>query len=1548
MARQIPSHVQSLASRAKSPSYKKLTTSYFSRSHFPLYDASNEHDACGVAFIADIKGRKSHAIISQSLIGLENLKHRGASGAEENSGDGAGVLIQIPHVFFKKEAASLGIVLPNPGDYAVGVLFLPHAKKARKKCEDIFTQILEKYGLQVLGFRHVPTNNELLGKTAKNAEPYIRQVFISRGKSIKSVRTFERKLYFVRRIIENTIIQSTISHKDSFYIPSLSAKTVVYKGMLSAQQIGIYYPDLLDPKVKSSLAIVHQRFSTNTFPSWKLAHPFRYIAHNGEINTLRGNKNWMHTREQHFTSPVYGKQLKKLFPVIQDGSDSSALDNVLELLLATGMSLPQALMILIPEPWEKHRDMDKQKRAFYNFYSSMMEPWDGPALVVCSDGDLVGAVLDRNGLRPARYYVTKNNKVIMASEVGVIPVRSEDVVQKGRLRPGRMLLVDTKRKRIMDDEETKLAIAHKKPYQQWLKKYRIHIDDIPEPKKIKRKVKQLTKMQQLFGYTIEEQHLILSPMAKLGKEANGSMGNDTPISVLSDKPQLLFTYFKQLFAQVTNPPLDALREELVTAMTVYLGSDGNLLNPAPKSCRLIEVPTPIFSDLKLSKITNYKKVGFKTSVIPMLFPVKNGEKNLTKALDDLYKKAGHAIKKGATILVLSDRDSTKELAPIPSLLATAGLHHFLIREGIREKVRIIVSCGDAREVHHFCTLIGYGASAIHPYLAYATIDQMVAERVIKGDKKEARINYRKSAHEGVLKVMSKMGISTIDAYRGAQIFEAVGLNQQLIDRYFTNTSSKISGMGIEQIAKEVLIRHELAFQPKPVDTHELALGGEYQWRRSGRRHLYSPQIIAKLQHAARTNQYSVFKEYTTLVDNLSRDRGTIRGLFKLRMRKEPLSLSEVEPIETIIKRFTTGAMSYGSLSPEVHETIAIAMNRLGAKSNTGEGGEDPARFVKDANGDWRRSAIKQVASGRFGVTSEYLVNATELQIKMAQGAKPGEGGQLPGEKVYPWIARVRHTTAGVGLISPPPHHDIYSIEDLYQLIYDLRNANPKARISVKLAAEVGVGTVAAGVAKAHADAVVVSGHEGGTGAAPLTSIKHTGIPWEIGLAEAQQVLIKNGLRSKIRVQTDGHLKTGRDVVIAALLGAEEYGFATAPLVVLGCVMMRVCHLDTCPVGIATQNPELRKRFAGKPEHLINFFIFLAQEVRELMAQLGFRTIDEMIGRADKLKFKPALSHWKAKGIDLSSLLYIDKKIANKCTQKQQYGLEKVLDHSLIRVAKKALSEKEPVSKTFAIKNTNRTVGTMLGYQITRRYGAKGLKSDTITFTFNGSAGQSFGAFIPKGLTMILIGDANDHVGKGLSGGKIIVYPPSNAGFVPEENIIIGNVALYGATSGEAYINGIAGERFAVRNSGAVAVVEGVGDHGCEYMTGGTVVILGEVGRNFGAGMSGGVAYILDEHKLLENQYNSEMVELETLRENDKKQLLHLISRHVEFTKSQHAESILKSWEYYLPHFVKVIPKEYNQILKKHQAEEAYSALQPNDTMPYAKPVLQINDPRETK
>ena len=1501
---------------------RKLPASFGFYSSDLLYDPNYEHDACGVGFIADINGEKSHDIIQMGLTALKNLQHRGAFGAEENTGDGTGLTLQIPHSFFEKEAKNLGFNLAKSGEYAIGVLFLPRNAADRKQCEKICEQQIRKAHMKLLGFRTVPTKNSHIGATARNSEPYIRQIFIAKDKTIKTGQIFESMLYLMRRRIENAINNSSISSKELFYIPSFSSKTIVYKGMLSAEQIEAYYPDLADSLFKSAIVIVHQRFSTNTFPSWQLAHPFRYLAHNGEINTLQGNKNRMRAREHTFTSQLFGKNIKELLPIIQPGSDSANIDNALELLIMSGTSLPQALMMLIPESWSKHVTMNKKIKAFYNFYSSLMEPWDGPALLVCTDGTLVGAILDRNGLRPARYYVTRDNKIIMGSEAGILPISPQNVRAKGRLKPGRLLLVDTKKKRIVDDDELKNSIASEKPYQKWLSKYRIRLQDLPDQVIENNKVKNLFREQQLFGYTIEEKKVVLLPMVKFGKEELGSMGNDTPIAVLSNRPQLLFSYFSQLFAQVTNPPLDAIREELVTSMNVLVGAEGNLLEPMPKSCRQIELSSPMLTDLQLKKIIRYKKAGFKTTAISTLFPIQLGEKGLAEALQTLFRKADDAIEKGYTIIVLSDKGANKQLAPIPSLLATSGLHHHLVQKGTRSKISIIVSCGDAREVHHFCTLIGYGASAINPYLALATINQMVDDGIVSNDKNIAKENYLHACDGGILKVMSKMGISTLDSYHGAQIFEAVGLNRDVIDTYFINTSSKIGGIGLPEITNEVLLRHQQAFE-KTATKKLLSIGGEYQWRSQGRRHLYTPEIIAKLQYATSTNQYAVFKEYSNLVNTLSQNQATLRGLFVLKKTRDPIPLSEVEPKEAIIRRFTTGAMSYGSISQEAHETIAIAMNRLGAKSNTGEGGEDSARFIRDENGDWRRSAIKQVASGRFGVTSDYLVNADEIQIKMAQGAKPGEGGQLPGNKVYPWIAKVRHTITGVGLISPPPHHDIYSIEDLMQLIYDLKNANSRARIDVKLAAEVGVGTIAAGVAKAHADAVIISGHDGGTGAAPLTSIKYTGIPWEIGVAETQQVLMKNGLRSRIVLQTDGQLKTGRDIVIAALLGAEEYGFATAPLVVLGCVMMRVCHLDTCPVGIATQNPELRKRFAGKPEHLVNFFTFLAEEVREYMASLGFRTMDEMIGRVDKLNFQPALTHWKAKGLDLSPLISskVMPNVPRMRIQKQNHGLEKALDHMLINLAAKALKNGEKIQNELPINNTNRTVGTMLGCEITKRYGEKGLPHDTISFTFTGTAGQSFGAFIPQGLTLTVEGDGNDGVGKGLSGGKIIMYPQYSKEFQAERNIIIGNVALYGATSGEAYFSGLAGERFAVRNSGAIAVVEGIGDHGCEYMTGGIVVVLGEVGRNFGAGMSGGIAYVLDTTHTLANHYNNEMVELEKLSIEDKKILHTLINRHALLSKSEKAQKILNQWDTYFPQFIKVMPKEYKAILEKEKIEK---------------------------
>ena len=1492
-----------------------------------LYDPSFEKDACGVAFVVDIKGRKSSDVVQKALLALQNLLHRGAVGAEKNTGDGSGILIQIPHNFLKAECLKLGFELPEPGEYAVGMVFLPKVEEQAKSCQELFEQEIRRAGQKVLGWRDVPQDNSMIGDIARSGEPLMRQVFIGKGEAIEDEEHFERVLYLIRRRVEKAVDNSNIPSKDMFYVPSLSCRTLVYKGMLSADQLPAYFADLRSPLLESAIALVHQRFSTNTFPTWSLAHPFRMLAHNGEINTLRGNINWMRAREGQMESELFGDDLRDILPVIQEGgSDSATLDNVLELLVRAGRSLPHAMMMLIPEAWSGHEGMSEIKKNFYDYHASLMEPWDGPAAVAFTDGRLVGAVLDRNGLRPARYYVTKDDQVILASEVGVLDIAPEDVVYKGRIEPGKMLLIDTVEGRIVDDAELKARIASEKPYGRWLSENRVKIDDLPAPPHVPEPDHNtVLQRQQIFGYTHEENRIIIIPMAKNGEEPVGSMGTDTPIAVLSERPQLLFNYFKQLFAQVTNPPLDAIREELVTSVDTLLGPEKNLLKPEPDSCRQIEIPSPIIDNEQLAAIINFEAPGFKTKVLPMLFSARDGVKGLERALDKLFEEADKAIDEGYTILVLSDRGVNKDLAPIPSLLATAGLHHHLVRNGKRTKVGLIVETGEAREVHHYCLLIGYGAGCINPYLAFETIDDLIRDGHITGiDHATAVKKYIKAVNKGVLKVMSKMGISTLQSYRGAQIFEAIGLNQEVVQKYFTGTPSRIGGVGLDVIAEEALARHRRAFPERPIPGQpDLEWGGEYQWRRDGEYHMYNPETIAKLQYATRSGQYNIFKEYSRLIDDQSRKLATLRGLFELKFSDKPVPLDEVEPVESIVKRFATGAMSFGSISQEAHETLAIAMNRIGGKSNTGEGGEDPARYIPDPNGDSRRSAIKQVASGRFGVTSEYLVNADEIQIKMAQGAKPGEGGQLPGNKVYPWIAKVRHSTPGVGLISPPPHHDIYSIEDLAQLIYDLKNSNPRARISVKLVAEVGVGTVAAGVAKAHADVVLISGHDGGTGASPISSLKHAGIPWELGLAETQQVLVKNNLRSRIVVQVDGHLKTGRDVVIAALLGAEEFGFATAPLVVLGCIMMRVCHLNTCPVGIATQDPVLRKRFAGKPEYVQNFFYFIAQEVRELMAQLGFRTMDEMIGRIDKLDIRPAVNHWKAKGVDLSSILHQPeeyKYYAIRCTESQYHGLETALDNQLIELCKDSLENGTPIRIEMPIRNVNRTVGTMLGSELTRRHGGKGLPDDTIHIKFRGSAGQSFGAFLPKGITLELEGDANDHVGKGLSGGKIIAYPPSESRFVPEENILIGNVALYGATSGEAYFRGKAGERFAVRNSGAHAVVEGVGDHGCEYMTGGRVVVLGKTGRNFAAGMSGGIAYVLNEDGNFERRCNLEMVELEGLEEDDIETIHRMIQKHYEYTNSSVAAKILDNWDYYLPMFVKVMPKDYKRVLQEQKQQ----------------------------
>ena len=1486
-----------------------------------LYDPAREHDACGVGFVVHIKGQKSHDIVRKALQVLINLLHRGACGCEPNTGDGAGILLQMPDRFLRRECARLGIPLPAPTEYGAGLVFLPRAPAQRERVQALVAGIVAEEGQRLLGWRDVPSDDRLLGATALSVEPWIRQVFIGRGPGVRDHAHFERTLYVVRKRIESAVAELDIPERAFVYLPSLSSNTLIYKGMLSADQIETMYPDLTDPDVESALALVHQRFSTNTFPSWPLAHPYRYIAHNGEINTLRGNINWMRARQALCASDVLGEDLAKVFPVTREGlSDSATFDNVLEFLVMSGRSLPHAILMMIPEPWQRHESMSPERRAFYEYHASLMEPWDGPASIAFTDGTVIGAVLDRNGLRPSRYYVTKDDLVIMASEVGVLDIPPENVLVKERLHPGRIFLVDTAQGRIIADEEIKAALAAEHPYGEWLRQHQVRLEDLA-PAPVGESDHATVLVRQLaFGYTHEDLRILMTPMARQGEEPIGSMGTDTALAVLSERPRLLYDYFKQLFAQVTNPPLDQIREELVTAMESTVGPEGNLLRPEPGSCRQIVLKDPVLSNDDLAKLAHVSELGFKATTLPMLFPAAGGAPALEGALGELQRHASRAIADGANVLILSDRGVDRELAPIPSLLATAAVHHPLVRQGERIRCGLVVETGDAREVHHMCLLIGYGAGAVNPWVAFETLDDMIRQGLLPGlDHAKAVRNYIKALNKGILKVMAKMGISTLQSYCGAQIFEAIGLNRDVVDRYFTGTASRVSGIGADVIAEEARRRHARAFPERPVGEPELDWGGEYQWRRDGEHHMVNPDMIARLQHATRSGSYTLFTEYTRLCDDQSAAHATLRGLVGLHAAAQPIPLEEVEPVEAVLKRFATGAMSYGSISQEAHETLAIAMNRIGARSNTGEGGEDAARYRRDPNGDWRRSAVKQVASGRFGVTSEYLVNADDLQIKMAQGAKPGEGGQLPGRKVYPWIARVRLSMPGVGLISPPPHHDIYSIEDLAQLIHDLKNANPKARIHVKLVAEVGVGTVAAGVAKAHADVVLISGHDGGTGASPLTSIKHGGIPWELGLAETQQVLVLNKLRDRIVVQVDGQMKTGRDVVVAALLGAEEYGFSTAPLVVLGCIMMRVCHLNTCPVGIATQDPELRKRFAGRPEHVVAFFRFLAQEVREHMARLGFRTMEEMIGRVDRLDFAPALDHWKARGLDLSAVLHppdMPPEVARRRGVPQDHGLEKGLDHTtLIPACREAIEHRRPVSLTLPIRNVNRTVGTTLGYEVTSRWGAEGLPDDTIKVRFSGSAGQSFGAFLPRGITFTLEGDANDYWGKGLSGGRLIVYPPRRATFVPEENIVIGNVALYGATSGEAYVRGVAGERFGVRNSGVHAVVEGVGDHGCEYMTGGRVVVIGRTGRNFAAGMSGGIAYVLDLDGDFARRCNREMVDLEPLEQPADVQLVGgLIDRHVTYTGSAHAAKILANWRAMQARFAKVMPRDYKRVL----------------------------------
>jgi glutamate synthase (NADPH) large chain len=1492
-----------------------------------LYDPQYEKDACGFGFVVDIQGRATHGIVEKALTVLMNLEHRGAVGAEKNTGDGAGILLQVPHAFLRARCGQLKFALPGAGHFGVGMVFLPPSAEGRAACERIFEETVREEGQFVLGWRDVPTDNGTLGPSARSSQPVIRQVFVGRGEGLADDMAFERKLYVIRRLVEKKVQRSAIPGRTHFYVPSLSYKTIVYKGMLNAPQLREFYPDLRDEGVVSALGMVHSRFSTNTFPSWSRAHPYRYISHNGEINTLRGNINWMHARQSMMKSRLFGADLQKILTVVDtDGSDSGMFDNVLELLTLAGRELPHAMMMMVPEPWSRDEAMSPAKKAFYEYHSCLMEPWDGPASIAFTDGVRIGAVLDRNGLRPSRYYITRDDMVVMASEVGVLDVPADQILRKGRLQPGRMFLVDTAEKRIVADDELKARIAGEKPYRQWLDEYMVQLDELPKPGRvIEPDHETVLRRQEVFGYTSEDVKILITPMASDGAEPIGSMGNDAALAVLSEKPQLLFAYFKQLFAQVTNPPVDAIREEIIMAVETAVGPEGNLLEPGPESARQLALPAPVIRNEELEKIRSLdggpSSKGLKAITLPTLFNASAGGAGLRKALEDLRWRVSECLAEGYNIIILSDRGHDAENAPIPSLLAVSSVQHHLIKEGTRTRCGLVLESGEPREVHHFALLTGYGASAINPYLAFETIHDQVKLGMIQGTAYEAEKKYAKAVAKGIVKVISKMGISTIQSYHGAQVFEAVGLNQDFIDEYFTWTATRVGGVGIDVVAKEARLRHERGFPPKrPIVHRSLPAGGQYQYRQGGEHHLFNPESVHRLQHATRTGDYKAFKEYTAIIDNQSKNLCTLRGLMDLRPGSKPVPIDEVEPVEAIMRRFKTGAMSYGSISKEAHEALAVAMNRIGGKSNTGEGGEDPARYRKEANGDSKNSAIKQVASGRFGVTSNYLVNAQELQIKMAQGAKPGEGGQLPGSKVYPWIAKVRHATPGVGLISPPPHHDIYSIEDLAQLIHDLKNANRQARISVKLVAEVGVGTIAAGVAKAHADVVLISGHDGGTGASPLTSIKHAGIPWELGLAETHQVLVMNDLRSRIVVEVDGQLKTGRDVVIGALLGAEEFGFATAPLVVLGCVMMRVCHLNTCPVGVATQDPALRARFTGDPAHVVNFMRFVAQEVREYMAELGYRTIEEMVGRSERIEMRRAVDHWKARNLDFSRILFkptVPRHYGRTCSIPQDHGIERSLDATtLLKLAAPALERGEKVDATLPIRNTNRVVGTVTGSELTRRNGPEGLPEGTITFRFQGSAGQSFGAFIPRGMTLTLEGDANDYIGKGLSGGTLAVFPPRDASFVAEENIIVGNVALYGATGGEVYIRGVAGERFAVRNSGANAVVEGVGDHGCEYMTGGRVVVLGKTGRNFAAGMSGGVAYVLDRDGTFPVACNREMVSLSKVTEPEELGLVKaMIERHVAATGSAAGQRLLDGWRDASAKLVKVLPNDYRRVVE---------------------------------
>ncbi|MBP9223333.1 MAG: glutamate synthase large subunit [Verrucomicrobiales bacterium] len=1507
-----------------------------------LWDPSREKDACGVGFIAHLKGKRSHDIIQKTLTMNAQMDHRGASGADPATGDGAGIFIQMPDKFLRKEMAAKGIELPPEGSYGSGVVFLSPETSEREAAMQVFEHIVREEGQKFIGWRTVPTKSEILGKTSGRYEPAIRQIFIEKNADITDPMEFERKLYIIRRRVTYGIRNNELpgnftdvhgNKSNSFpgaaylYITNLSARTMVYKGMLTPCQLSEYFPDFHDPDFESALALMHTRFSTNTFPSWSRAHPNRFIAHNGEINTVMGNANFMKARQGLCQSENFGDDIESIFPVInEDGSDSARFDNALEFIHFGGYDLVHAMMMMIPEPWERHTTMNEDKKAFYEFHACMMEPWDGPASITFSDGQQIGAVLDRNGLRPSRYYVTEDDLVIMASEVGVVPdLDPLTVIEKGRLRPGRMFLVDMKEGRIVPDEEVKERVYSAKPYKKWLAENRVFLKDLPDansPAVVEKD--RVVERQLAFGYTYEDLRMLLGPTASTGVQPIASMGNDTPLAVLSQKPKHLYSYFKQIFAQVTNPALDCIREELVTATETFLGSEGNLLKPGPASCRMIRLDHPLIDNTQLAKLREIKLDGFRATTLDALFPADQGGDGLEEAFDQLCASADKAIADGYNLLIVSDRNIDAKNAAMPTLLVMGGLHHYLVSAGTRTRVSIILETGEAREVHHFSTLIGYGADAINPYMAFDSIHQMIEDDMLDTEFDKAVYNFLKGSIKGVVKTMAKMGISTVASYRGAQIFETIGLSTELVDKYFRGTSSRCEGSDIEQVAEEALIRHRSAFPDRHIDAEDRALdsGGIYQWRSDGEFHLFNPETIHLLQKAVRTGSYDVYKQYAAKVNDQAQNLSTLRGLMKFRSNRTPVPLEEVEPVEAIMKRFKTGAMSYGSISQEAHETLAIAMNRIGGKSNTGEGGEDPERFLPLPNGDSKRSAIKQVASGRFGVTSEYLVNADEIQIKISQGAKPGEGGELPGSKVYPWIAKVRHSTPGVGLVSPPPHHDIYSIEDLAELIHDLKNANPRARINVKLVAEVGVGTIAAGVAKAHADVILIAGHDGGTGASPSSSIYNAGAPWELGLAETNQILLLNDLRSRVVLETDGQLKTGRDVAIAALLGAEEYGFATAPLVSVGCLMMRVCQKNTCPVGVATQDPKLRKNFTGKPEHVVNFMTFIATELREIMAECGFRTIIEMVGHVECLDTNDATTHWKASGVDLTTIFHkpdVGPEVGSYCQKSQDHGLDVALDNThLLKLCAPAIERGEKVRVELPIINVNRVVGTITGSEVTRKHGAAGLPEDTIYLKFRGSAGQSLGAFAPNGMTFELEGDANDYVGKGLSGGKIIIYPPHGSKFKAEENIIAGNVAFYGATTGDAYINGIAGERFCVRNSGVKTVVEGVGDHACEYMTGGQVIVLGETGRNFAAGMSGGVAYVYDIDGQFENRLNREMVNLYRLIEcidSDIELVKAEIEKHVSLTKSARGQSILDHWDAELPKFFKIFPRDYERMLE---------------------------------